>query len=116
MRNSFIGLNKYIELIIYIWRKVYQMIRPKPGDRIGVIHSYNHNTVRLVGYGTYVGDLKPMNVFGLNSQEPVPKIVLDDGQVVFGNEVYWGHEDYIKEFVSTFPFVEDVFQNGTKKK
>lgn len=70
------------------------------GTRVGAIRNANEETVYLYGYGTYVGDEIPpveKRLFGL--EIPNPKIVLDNGSVVWGRECWWGSEEQIKEMI-----------------
>lgn len=64
------------------------------GDRVGAILSANDQVVNLLGYGVYVGDeVHP----GLG--RPNPKIVLDNGDVVWGCECWWGPEGRIRQAI-----------------
>jgi hypothetical protein len=71
----------------------------KKGDRVGAILSADKDTVKLIGYGVYMGDEVPDEKAGgfgkflrgaglLN-----PKILLDSGKVVWGCECWWGPEE-----------------------
>jgi hypothetical protein len=61
--------------------------------------------VRLFGYGVYVGDhVPPEDVMGPFCRPGLygfenPKLVLDDGSVVWGCESWWGPESTIRFFV-----------------
>lgn len=76
----------------------------KIGSRIGAILSLNGNKkqVELIGYGTYAGDeVPPAGTAGIGAVLhevgiTTPKLVLDDGQVVWGCECWWGPEDELK--------------------
>lgn len=77
----------------------------KVGDRVGALLSIDKNegVVKLIGYGTYVGDeVPPQEVGGMNMGLPNPKIELDDGGFVFGCECWWGSEKAIKNHVKKF--------------
>lgn len=75
--------------------------------RVGAILSANEEEVQLLGYGEYVGDEvppasdDPESLMTMLNQlnVPNPKIVLDNGNVVWGCECYWGSEDKIKAFI-----------------
>jgi len=60
-------------------------------------------TVYFLGYGEYVGDFIPKEAVGglaescRECQIENPKLVLDDGSVVYGCECWWGSEERIKK-------------------
>lgn len=74
----------------------------KVGDRIGAMRSADGKTAHIFGYGVYAGDeIPPAGVFmmGIEMRElncPNPKLVLDNGDVVFGCECWWGPEKAMK--------------------
>lgn len=78
----------------------------KKGDRVIAVRSADDNVVNIFGYGTYEGEDVPppgiTGVFGLDlsiSGIENPKIVLDNGDVVWGCECWWGDaERWEKEF------------------
>ena len=64
------------------------------GARVGAMLGARDKTVRFLGYGVYQGDeVPPENIGGFNMGFPNPKIVLDNGKVVWGCECWWGAED-----------------------
>lgn len=75
------------------------------GDRVGAICGTlpdDPTNVRVFGFGVYVGrDVPPADVIGPFGFGPLshetPKIVLDDGQVVYGCECWWGDEKRVKD-------------------
>lgn len=69
------------------------------GDRIGALIGTNDDkVVKWLGYGTYQGEhVPPEDVGGYNLGLPNPKLVLDNGDVVWGCEVWWGSEKGMKE-------------------
>lgn len=75
------------------------------GERIGAVQSADNNTVHLFGYGTYQGDHVPpddvMGPFGRLALFGVrnPKLVMDDGTVVWGCESWWGGEELVRESI-----------------
>lgn len=77
------------------------------GSRIGAIQSADQSEVLMFGYGTYQGDHVPpddvMGPFatriGLFAHKN-PKLVMDDGTVVWGCECWWGPEDQIAEAIA----------------
>lgn len=97
----------------------------KPGERVYAVLSATSDEVSLLGFGVYVGDEVPpapvgavRAVFGAATWEEFdrvvaedlggepnpalrptnPKIVLDDGQVVWGAECWWGPESTYAAF------------------
>lgn len=74
----------------------------KPGDRVGAILSIKDGVAKLLGFGVYEGREVPDASAGAwaefyrEHKTTNPKIKLDDGQVVWGCECWWGSEDQIK--------------------
>lgn len=64
------------------------------GEKVIAVLNYDvqTKTINMIGEGTYVGDEIPDGAAGLASlvRGTNPKIVLDDGQVVWGCECWWG--------------------------
>lgn len=83
--------------------------RPPIGDRVGAVLSAEGETVNLLGYGIYAGD-EPVapEAGGFNFGQRNPKLVLDNGDVVWGCECWWGPENIIKEVVAKYPTVITV--------
>ncbi len=68
------------------------------GDRLGCIESVKDGVLRLYGFGTYQGEtVPPPSVGGFNIGIPNPTIKLDNGEMVYGCECWWGPEDEIKK-------------------
>lgn len=70
------------------------------GSRIGAIlgTSSDGRTLQYLGCGTYQGDhVPPKEIGGFNMGLPNPKLVLDNGDIVWGCECWWGSERGIKE-------------------
>lgn len=74
----------------------------KPGMRVGAILSADEKTVRLLGYGVYVGDEVPptsvdefLSRFGMTN----PKIALDNGDTVWGCKCWWASEEEVREMI-----------------
>lgn len=66
----------------------------KKGERVGAIRNANEEIVYLYGFGTYQGyEIHP--VIGI----PNPKILLDNGNVVWGCECWWGSEEKVKQMI-----------------
>lgn len=98
----------------------------KKGDRVFVVDSASETEVKLIGFGVYEGDEVPPRpvgvmqaIFGVDTWEEVdrivaeenivpeeqrplrrtnPKIVLDDGRVKWGAEVWFGPQDGYEKF------------------
>jgi len=60
--------------------------------RVIAIRDADEQTVNIYGYGTYVGDEPCELAFGLTN----PKIVLDDGQIVWGCQCWWGDSERLE--------------------
>ena len=77
----------------------------KVNDRVGAVCSANKTTVRLFGYGVYLGDEVPppeVKLFGVSLAElkhKNPKIRLDNGKVVWGCECWWGGEETVQRSI-----------------
>tara|TARA_Y100000310_G_C20546244_1_gene745710 strand:+ start:184 stop:510 length:327 start_codon:yes stop_codon:yes gene_type:complete len=78
---------------------------PNIGDRVGAIAGSNEQGVDFFGYGTYLGDRQPtsdVNFMGTRYEDVAvkgfknPAIKLDNGDIVFGCECWWGAERAIK--------------------
>jgi hypothetical protein len=71
------------------------------GARIGAIQKADAETVYLFGYGAYQGEEVPPDdvlgpfgrpgLFGIQN----PKLLMDDGTVVWGCESWWGGEQAV---------------------
>ena len=74
------------------------------GSRVGAIAGKNEDKVDFFGFGVYEGDFKIENddVYMMGIQMSSldvenPKIKLDNGDIVYGCECWWGPEDQIKQ-------------------
>ncbi len=74
----------------------------KIGERVGAILDANRDTkeVRFFGYGVYEGD-HPVGI-GDNLTIDNPRIKLDNGDVIWGFECWWGSEVKIKEQLKAY--------------
>lgn len=92
----------------------------KPGDRVGAISHSEGDTYYLLGYGVYTGDFVPETACGVlgsllrMNQVPNPKIVLDNGQVVWGCECWWALEDEVREQLEGRTVVESNIEDLRK--
>jgi len=102
--------------------EIMTMAKVKIGDRIGAILSVDGNAkiIEFLGYGVYEGQF-PVEALaefieGMTgekaSQEDIlnPRMKLDNGQTVWGYQVWWGPEDAIKDQVA------DLVSSGFKVK
>lgn len=76
------------------------------GMRVGAVMSADDKSVKMFGWGTHVGDEVPgPEVAGFMGEalrehkQTNPKIVLDDGKVVWGCECWWGPEDKVRSMI-----------------
>lgn len=75
------------------------------GERVGAVMSADEATVRLYGFGRYAGHEVPppgVSFLGLDLHElghENPKIELDNGQVVWGCECWWGAESRVRKMI-----------------
>lgn len=64
----------------------------KSGDRVGVVHSIFENTVKMLGYGVYLGQQVPEVGIDLTAdliskgEGKAPAVKLDSGHIVYGWE------------------------------
>lgn len=78
------------------------MALPRVGDRLGVLCHITKSTVYSLGGGTYLGnevpppDIRCCGLSPSSSGITMPKILLDQGGIVWGCEVYWAHESVIR--------------------
>ena len=71
----------------------------KVGDRVGAVQKADENTVYFYGYGEYIGDTIPSRGILGDAGIKNPTIKLDNGQVVYGFECWWGDEERIKKWI-----------------
>lgn len=82
----------------------------KIGIRVGAICNATETEVNMYGWGTYQGkEVPPKDSFGWPGElgrmgVSNPKIVLDNGKVIWGCECWWGGEERIKS---------EIIQNRT---
>jgi hypothetical protein len=89
---------------------------PKPGDRVGAMRNKTSDTAYLYGFGVYEGEFVPGEDDGPQPQGDTadlvkrvesknPRIRLDNGQVVWGCECWWGPEKAIQEEIEGLKIV-----------
>lgn len=74
----------------------------KMGMRVGAVEKLDKYTVYIYGYGRYMGEDVPpreVSVFLHDNEIRVAKIMLDNGNVVWGCQCWWGAESMIKRTV-----------------
>jgi hypothetical protein len=109
MKTDFISL-EYVQIDEHSIDKAIEHQRKEKtmetGDRVGAISHADDTTVYLFGYGTYQGDEIPpkgtIGAFGLDMGElgrKNPKILLDNGKVVWGCQCWWGPEEKVKKAI-----------------
>ena len=92
------------------------------GSRIGAILGARGDTVEFLGYGVYVGDEVPVTAAGQlgdicrEAAAPNPKLVLDDGSIVWGCECWWGPEDAVRERLKRYKRVAVVEIEAVRRK
>jgi hypothetical protein len=75
----------------------------KIGDRVGAVLSATATIVQFFGFGTYEGDFVPEEAVGLFAEigrdmgRINPRIRLDDGEVIYGCECWWGSETEVRK-------------------
>lgn len=72
------------------------------GSRIGAILKADKETVHLIGFGVYDGEqIPPKNINPMLHAHGIqnPKLVMDDGQVVWGCECWWASEEETKTMI-----------------
>jgi hypothetical protein len=78
------------------------MPRWNVGDRVAALSHTRDGKVYLFGYGVYVGEEIPpsgIQCLGIDLhsiKRANPKILLDNGKVVWGCECWWGSEEVMK--------------------
>lgn len=87
----------------------------KPGDRAGAAISMADGVVKLLGFGVYEGDFIPdekatgaMAEVLRNQGVGNPKIRLDNNDIVWGCECWWGSEEKLKALIKGAKEVETI--------
>lgn len=84
----------------------------KIGDRIGAVLSADESTVKLLGYGTYVGDEVPPTGLAHDMNLPSPNLQLENGRTVWGFQCWWGSEEAVKKMIGDRKIVNAVIEDG----
>jgi hypothetical protein len=98
------------------------MSNKRIGKRIGALLNVDDNgTAFFLGYGEYVGDFVPEEAVGGMAEGcreykiKNPKLLLDDGSVVYGCECWWGTEERIKVVLNQAKKIVNVDINEIRK-
>lgn len=77
-------------------------------SRVGAILSLSDGTAKFLGYGTYVGNHIPEDCdkgsfLELLKEQGIsnPKIVLDNGKIVWGCDCWWGSEQQVEKYLKS---------------
>lgn len=84
------------------------------GERIGAIQSATSTEVIMYGYGVYAGEEIPPSGFAHICGHTNPKLVLDNGKTVWGQECWWGSEEAVKTMIGERKIVNVLSQEETK--
>jgi len=81
----------------------------KIGDRVGAILCASDKKLEFLGYGVYQGDTIPTKDAGgmmakmlCEAGIPNPTIKLDNGDIVYGCECWWGDEESVKAKIKQY--------------
>jgi hypothetical protein len=70
----------------------------KPGDRIGAVIRASEEGVLFLGYGVFEGYfMLPKNIRADGIRYVNPRLRLDNRDIVWGCECWWGSEEKMKE-------------------
>jgi hypothetical protein len=78
------------------------------GERVGVILGTEEKVIQFLGYGTYEGSFVPppgVEIFGVDLNKGKitnPRLKLDNGDIVWGCQVWWGREEHIKNHLEEY--------------
>jgi len=82
--------------------------------RVGVIIGESDGVLKVLGNGEYVGDEVPIEAVGMFADmmrkinHPNPKIVLDNGDVVYGCECWFGSIEKMDRIIASHKNVVTV--------
>lgn len=86
-----------------------RMAKPvQVGDRVGAILKADKEQVWLLGYGVYQGHQLLPEGLSLYTEHKNPKILLENGQVVWGLQCWWGSEESIKKSIGARKVIDCV--------
>lgn len=84
------------------------------GDRVGAVRSFDHGTLKVFGFGEYVGEeIPPSNSIGYSrlmrsAQQKDRKVLLDDGHVIYGSECWLFDEVEVRKSLVKYEHIEYV--------
>jgi hypothetical protein len=78
------------------------MAKLSVGTRVAAIRNIIDKTVFLYGFGVYDGYYPVKIMEGLVVD--IPRITLDDGQIVWGAQCWWGAEEMINQRYTSHTF------------
>lgn len=91
----------------------------EPGTRVTAISHTDakHNKAYIFGHGVYVGDedCPVLGVFGKGQYLKNPKIVLDNGKVVWGCQCWWAPVDVVAKRLNGWDVTEIDIDDHIKK-
>lgn len=74
---------------------VKDCLKRKAPKRVIAVRDANKEEINIFGYGEYVGEMPCPELCDI----PNPKIVLDNGEVVWGYECWWGDAERFEKEV-----------------
>ena len=84
------------------------------GDRVGAVKGFDKDTLVVFGFGKYIGDeIPPSDSIGYSrilssGNQKDRKILLDDGNIIYGSECWIFDEIEIRKSMKTYDHVEYV--------
>lgn len=94
----------------------------EPGTRVTAIAEGTEDEVKIFGHGVYKGqEIPPTEIIGAFGISPGklkqvnPKIELDNGQVIWGCECWWGPVDAVEKEIAGRPVKEVDIEEYRKK-
>jgi len=99
------------------------MTRAKVGERVGVLRGMmkDGKSVGVFGFGERLKDeipCKGVYFVGVDLHErgvPVPTLLLDNGDKVYGCECWWGSESHVKDVIKNHDIVECSIEDYRKE-
>lgn len=84
-----------VEKVLQQSRRFFSEYQPGVGERVGVLRSLSETKLELFGYGTYQGiHTHP------TSRQQLPRLLLDDGRELFGDQCWWDAEEEVRKWES----------------
>ncbi len=84
------------------------------GDRVGAVKSFDHGTLKVFGFGEYIGEeVPPKNCIGYSKflyegQQKDRKILLDDGNIIYGSECWIFDEMEVRKSLREYEKIEYI--------